>query len=305
MERVGVIVHPTRPVVDALEVVERWTAEHGSELVQIRTGDQPRVAPAGDVGDCDLIVALGGDGTILKALHASTNARTPVLGVAYGSLGALTTVPADELRRGLDRYDAGEWRARELPALVIRADGVRVASAINDLVVARGRGTQLLLDLSVDGELYVRLAGDGVVLATPLGSSAYSMAAGGPLLADGADAFLCTPLAMHGGCAPPIVVEGNGEVTLQLHPGHSGFYVDVDGFPVATEAQRFEAKREHAYATLVAFEDSRTTIPMLRARGLIADSPRVTGQDGRMEQIGRPTQGGVPDQRYGWRPPRP
>jgi NAD+ kinase len=279
MERVGVIVHPTRHVLDAVEVVEGWVADHGLEVVQIPTGEQPPVAPPDGVGACDLVVAIGGDGTILKALHAAAQTRTPVLGVAYGSLGALTTVPTDELRAGLDRFAAGDWRARELPALAIRAGDAHVASAINDLVVARGRGTQLLLDVSVDGELYVRLAGDGIIVATPLGSSAYSMAAGGSLLAEESDGFVCTPLAMHGGCAPPLVVTGSEQVTLEVHPGHSGFHVDVDGAAVDIEAERYAVTREHPYATLVALEDSRTSFPRLRARGLISDSPRVAGRD--------------------------
>jgi NAD+ kinase len=279
MERVGVVVHPTRPVLDSLEVVERWAAERGFELVQLAVGEQPRVAPAGEVVHSDLVVALGGDGTILKALHKSAAARVPVLGVAYGSLGALTTVPRGGLRAGLDRFAAGDWRARELPALEVRAGGELLARAINDLVIARGRGTQLLIDVHMDGELYTRLAGDGVIVATPMGSSAYSMAAGGSVLAAGADAFLCTPLAMHGGSAPPLVVAGASAVTLDVHPGHSGYYVDVDGFAVATDALRFEVTRGSAYATLVAFSDTDTALSRLRARGLIADSPRVLGQE--------------------------
>jgi NAD+ kinase len=280
MQRVGVLVHPTRHVLDAVDLLKSWTSERGLRLVQVPTGEQPTVAPAGEVDACDLIVALGGDGTILKALHASARTNTPVLGVAYGSLGALTTVPTDELRSGLDRFAAGDWRARKLPALGIRSAGTAIGSAINDVVVARGRGTQLLVDVSVDGELYARAAGDGVVVATPLGSSAYSMAAGGPLLAAAADAFVCTPLAMHGGCAPPVVVPGGSEVTLDIHPGHSGFYVDVDGFALETDARQFAVTREQQFATLVAFEDSRTGLPRLRERGLIADSPRVVGSAG-------------------------
>jgi hypothetical protein len=104
------------------------------------------------------------------------------------------------------------------------------------------------------------------------------MAAGGSLLADGADSFVCTPLAMHGGCAPPLVVGAGGEMTLELHPGHSGFYVDVDGSAVETDARQFAVTREHPYATLVDLGDARTSLPSLRARGLIADSPRVLGQ---------------------------
>jgi NAD+ kinase len=166
-----------------------------------------------------------------------------------------------------------------LPALEIRAGGRHVASAINDGVISRGRGTQLLVDVRVDGELYARLAGDGVIVATPLGSSAYSMAAGGSLLAEAANAFLCTPLAMHGGCAPPLAVAGASVVTLDVHPGHSGYYLDVDGFAVPTDALRFEVTTRAAYATLVGFDAATTALSRLRARRLIIDSPRVAGQD--------------------------
>ena len=289
MERVGVLVHPTRPVQDAVELLRCWTAERGLELVQIPVGEQPSVAPPGKVSACDLIAALGGDGTILKALHAAARTGTPVLGVAYGSLGALTTVAQDELRTGLDRYLAGDWRARRLPALAVGTGNGQLASAINDLVLARGGGTQLVLDLCVDGELYVRVAGDGIVVATALGSSAYSMAAGGALLAAGTTAFVCTPLAMHGGCAPPLVVADDREVTIEVHPGHGGFNLDIDGFRVDSEAQRFAVSSEHAYATLVALDESRTGLPGLRERGLISDSPRVIGLHHRAQRAERAT----------------
>ncbi|MDQ6818074.1 MAG: NAD(+)/NADH kinase [Actinomycetota bacterium] len=279
MERVGVLVHPVRPVLDAVEVLQCWTGERGLELVQIPAGEQPSVAPPGEVSACDLVAALGGDGTVLKALHTAARTRTPVLGVAYGSLGALTAVPQNELRAALDRFAAGDWVARPLPALDLVAGGGHLAAAINDVVLARQAGTQVAVDVSVDGELYVRLAGDGIVVATALGSSAYSMAAGGSLLTAGTNAFVCTPLAMHGGCAPPLVVPDDRKVTLEVHPGHGGFGLAIDGFRVDTEAQRFVVSSEHAYATLVGLTDSRTGLPRLRERGLISDSPRVLARD--------------------------
>ncbi len=224
---------------------------------------------------CDLVAALGGDGTVLKALHVAAATRTPVIGVAYGSLGAITTVPEAELRAGLDRFAAGDWVARRLPALKLdTADGT-IAWAINDLVLARRGGTQLIVDVSVAGELYARVAGDGVVVATPLGSSAYSMAAGGPLLSIDLNALVCTPLAMHGGCAPPLVVAGGHEVTLDAHPGHGGFDLEVDGFECETTAERFVVSHEAQYTTLVDLGGVKTGLAGLRARGLIADSPRV------------------------------
>jgi NAD+ kinase len=187
----------------------------------------------------------------------------------------LTTVPENELGAALDRFAAGDWLARHLPALDVGAGGAHVAWAINDLVLSRRGGTQLVVEVCVDGELYVRTAGDGIVVATPVGSSAYSMAAGGSLLAAGTNAFVCTPLAMHGGCAPPLVVSDDRELTIEIHPGHGGFDLEVDGFRVETESHRFSVGSRHAYATLVELDGSRSGLPWLRERGLISDSPRV------------------------------
>jgi NAD+ kinase len=278
MERVGVVVHPARVVTDALEVLRAWTQERGLELVQIEAGRQPPVAPPGEVDSCDLIAALGGDGTVLKALHAAHDTGTPVLGVAYGSLGALSAVPQVEFRTGLERFAAGDWFAQRLPALLVASPEGRLACALNDVVILRGAGTQLILDLYVGEELYARVAGDGVVMATPLGSSAYSMAVGGPVLVADADAFICTPLAMHGGCAPPLVVSEHQRITVQVHRTLGGFEVDVDGFKMPTEADRFEVARDGSYATLVGLDGSCGGVTRLRERGLIADSPRIVGE---------------------------
>jgi NAD+ kinase len=123
------------------------------------------------------------------------------------------------------------------------------------------------------------MAGDGIVVATPVGSSAYSMAAGGSLLAASTNAFVCTPLAMHGGCAPPLVVSDDREVTIAIHPGHGGFDLAVDGSLVETEAHRFSVSSEQAYATLVVLNGSHSGLPWLRERGLISDSPRAVAKE--------------------------
>ena len=281
MQRLGVVVHPTRVVEDAVEVLRRWTEERGLELVQVPTGQQPEVATPGEVGQEDLITALGGDGTVLKALHAAHRTATPVLGVAYGSLGALSAVPYAKLRAGLDRFAQGDWFGQRLPALTVTSAGHRFASAMNDVVVIRRGGTQLMIDVQVNGDLYARVAGDGIAIATSLGSSAYSMAAGGPLLAPPTNAFVCTPLAMHGGCAPPLVVDEKQNVTVYVHPSHGGFELDVDGFKLETDADRFDLSCDGAYATLVGLDGSCGGLPRLRDRGLISDSPRIVEEETR------------------------
>lgn len=281
MERVGVLVHPVRPVHEALDVLREWTGRHGLELVQIPAGEQPSVAPEGEVTACDLVTALGGDGTVLKALHVAARTHTPVMGVAYGSLGALTAVPETELFGGLDRFAAGDWVALRLPALCLATSEGELAWALNDIVMARRGGTQLVVDVRVGDELYVRVAGDGVIVATPLGSSAYSMAAGGPLLSVASEAFVCTPLAMHGGSAPPLVVPSDSEITLEAHPGHDGFDLNVDGFRVRSSHERFVVTAVPHHSTLVAMDGIVTGVTGLRERGLISDSPRVLVRDGR------------------------
>jgi NAD+ kinase len=265
-----------------LETLNRWSDAHGAELVEVGPRDSPLGAgAAADLAACDLIVAVGGDGTVLTALRAAGETDTPVLGVACGSLGALSGVSAAGLAAALDSIAAGRWWARRLPALVARTAGDHVASAINDLVLIRRGGNQLVIRISVGEDLYTRLAGDGVVVATPLGSSAYSMAAGGPLLVAGASAFVCTPLTMHGGCAPPVIVPADSTVVLEVDPGHGGFDFEVDGHRVDSTATRFEVKTQDGYATLVGLEHPDSGIPGLRRRGLITDSPRVLARDSR------------------------
>jgi NAD+ kinase len=232
------------------------------------------------VSACDLVAAIGGDGTVLRALHAASRTQTPVLGVARGSLGALTTVTAAALGGALDRFASGDWAPRHLPALAVRTRDGQLANAINDLVLFRRGGTQLRVELFVGDELYARVAGDGIVIATPLGSTAYSMAAGGPVLLAGTKAFVCTPLAMHGGNAPPLVVFDDREVKLEVTPGLGGLELEVDGQGLETPATRFSVSTRHDYATLVALGDSEGDLAGLRRRGLIADSPRIVAEHG-------------------------
>jgi NAD+ kinase len=281
--RLALVVHPTRPVDTALATLRRWADECGIDLVQLTVegGPHREVAPVATLADGDLVVAVGGDGTVLSALRESAAHGAPVLGVACGSLGALSAVTADELAPSLVRVRAGDWRPRSLPALSIRAAGAPDDWAANDWVVVRRGAGQLVAEVDVDGERYVRLAGDGVVVATPLGSSAYSMAAGGPVLASDTSAFVCTPLAMHGGSAPPLVVPADATLTVEVHPGYAGFDVEVDGHRRALTDRRFEFALHMSKLTLVTFGAAGRGLAGLRRRGLIADSPRVLARDER------------------------
>jgi NAD+ kinase len=277
--RVALVVHPTRDIDNAVATLERWTAREGLELVQLEAkGNSRVVADQGTVSAADLVVALGGDGTVLAALRAA--AGTPVLGVACGSLGAMSAVTAEELDRALDRFQEGDWIARSLPALAIESDAGDDWAANDFVLVRRGAG-QVTADVTVDDELYVRLAGDGLIVATPLGSSAYTMAAGGPIVVAGTTVFLCTPLAMHGGNAPPLVIPADATLSVDVRPSYAGYDVEIDGQRRHATATSYRFVLEKDRLSLVTFGRTGRGLTPLRKRGLIADSPRIMARDRR------------------------
>jgi NAD+ kinase len=281
--RIALVVHPTRPVEAALETLKRWAEQQELEVVQLPfvVGEQRQVSAGGEVEPGDLVVALGGDGTVLSALRAAAPGNAPVLGVACGSLGALTAVPGDRLDEALERVRTGDWIARRLPALVIQPADAPDEWALNDFVVVRRGAGQVVAHVSVDGEPYVRLAGDGVIVASPLGSSAYSMAAGGPVLVWGTRAMVCTPVAMHGGSAPPLVVPASSSVRVEVHPGFAGFDIEIDGHTSPLQALDYRVSLRDEKVTLVTLAERGLGLAGLRERRLITDSPRILARDDR------------------------
>jgi NAD+ kinase len=282
--RLALVVHPARQIETALATLERWAGEHGVDVVQIATagGSEREIARRGELEDGDLVVAVGGDGTVLAALRAAAPRDAPVLGVACGSLGALTATHADQLETALERFRAGDWAARRLPALAIEPAQSQAQWAVNDFVVVRRGAGQVVVDLYAGDELYIRLAGDGLIVATPLGSSAYSMAAGGPVIVSGTPAVVCTPLAMHGGNAPPLVVPASTGVQVKVHPSFAGFDIELDGHTHPFQDLDYQVSLHEDKVTLVSFGDLGRGLTDLRQRRLITDSPRVLARDDRL-----------------------
>jgi NAD+ kinase len=281
--RLGLVVHPQRAIADALETITRWSEARGVDVAQVPSVGQDRdVAKPGKVADCDAIVALGGDGTTLAALRAAAPAGLPVLGVACGSLGALTATTADELEEALDRLAAGDWTARDLPALAL---GDELLAAVNDLVVVRDGASQVAAEVYVDGELFVRFAGDGFVVATPLGSSAYTLAAGGPVIAPESSGMVFTPLSPHGGHCPSLVCGPESRIVVELDPGHGGARIELDGqirdHVPRRSPRTLEIALRAAHATLVVLGGEESLLAGLRRRRVIMDSPRMLARDDR------------------------
>jgi NAD+ kinase len=217
-----------------------------------------------------------------------------VLGIACGSVGALTTVTADETVVALDAVAERRWAPLAIPGVELTWQDGATAVAINDFVAIRKGASQVQVAVSVDDVLYVKLSGDGVVVATPIGSSAYTMAAGGPVLAPGADGMAVTPLAPHGGSCPPLVAGPRSELTIAVEPGWGGVRYEVDGRAIEAATHEFALRLSPDYATLVGLHDAEARLTGLRRRGLVLDSPRVLIREARLHDIKLP---GVPPSR--------
>ena len=206
VERAAVVTHGRADVVAA--AVERLRAlarQHGVELLEDET-----VTPA----DADIAVVLGGDGTMLRALTRFLGTGVPVVGVNFGRVGFLTAISEGELDAQLARVFAGDHVVVELPTLEVELDGERRV-AINDVVAASASvGRMVELAWSVGGEALGSQACDGIICATPPGSTAYNLSNGGPVLVWGLDAMAVTFIAPHSLHARSMVVPRGLDVVV-------------------------------------------------------------------------------------------
>jgi NAD+ kinase len=282
LRQLGLIVHPTRPVQSALEEIGAWASAHGAKVGQVPVPGQTRaVMDPVEAAACDVLLGLGGDGTALTALHAGAPTSRPVLGVACGSIGMLTSVGAERVAWALEQIANGRWMPVAIPGLDVAWDQAHGGVAVNDVAIVRDGSGQIMVSIAVDGVLYAGVAGDGLVVATALGSSAYTMAAGGPILAPGAEGMVATPLAAHGGSCPPLVAGSTSELELSIEPGYGGVRCELDGRPTPVAGRRLTIRHRRDYATLVTLAEDEPRLTGLRRRGLVLDSPRVLVRDTR------------------------
>jgi NAD+ kinase len=279
---IGLVVHPSRAIDGPVGELRGWADRQDVGLVQVPAScQQQQVASPGDADDCDLILAIGGDGTTLAAIRAGALADRPVLGVACGSLGVLTAAPASDVVRVLERFGAGDWAPKSLPALDVVREKEEPVFALNDVAIVRAAPGQVRVSAEVDGALFAQMAGDGCLVSTPVGSSAYALAAGGPLLDPGTDAFLLTPLPVHGGSRPPLVVPTGSSITLHVAPGHVAARLEIDGQTADTHIGSLTVTLRAGVATVVTFADQEPFLTRLRRLGIVTDSPRIVAEEAR------------------------
>jgi NAD+ kinase len=232
---IGLILHPTRDPGPAAETIVAWARARATDVL-VRHEDAHR-CPAGvqAVGEEELatraqaLLSIGGDGTMLGALRLVVGRDVPVLGVNLGKLGFLIEVEPDELDGALDRLERGDFTIEPHSALLVEGPDLEMAG-FNEMAITRIPGEGIVhAQLRVGGQRIGRMRGDGVVIATPMGSTAYSYASGGPVVSPGLDAVVVTPTASMFGISRPLVVSTAEPIHLSLLPDSGAAALEIDG----------------------------------------------------------------------------
>ena len=240
MNTVGILTKPKFPdVTHILKDLVAWLRERGKEVVldgkaaaligEPAASQTPQLAML-----CDMVLVLGGDGTMLNAARLVEQRAVPILGVNMGGLGFLTEVSLEHLYPTLEKVFAGEFYLEERLMLRARIDRhgehVAQATALNDVVVSKGTLSRMIeMHLSIDGQFVTSLRGDGLIVSTPTGSTAYSLSAGGPIINPSVQAFILTPISPHTFTHRPLLIPGSARIEVLLASKDEGAMTTFDG----------------------------------------------------------------------------
>jgi len=271
--RIAFAVRPHRPEADALaDRAEAWLARRGHGSVRSVMTDRTI-----DLDGADLLVSLGGDGTLLRSVDNALPTGVPVLGVNLGRLGYLTEVEPAGLETALSRFLEGDYEVEErmtLSVAVTTADGrvTQERCALNEATVEKTvPGHTVRIAASIDGTPFVTYAADGLLLATPTGSTAYNLSARGPLLSPRLRALVLTPVSPHMLFDRPLVLDAEQRVHLEILGPRPAVLV-VDGLTVADlePGATVDCREGDRPARFVTF-GSRDFHAILRAKFHLAD----------------------------------
>lgn len=264
--RIGVVGYPRdEELSEVLRRLAELTARYDAELYlvpELRT----IVEGAGvfDADDVDLLVTLGGDGTLLSGARTVADSDIPVLGVNLGHLGFLTSVSSTDLDAAFESLMRGDyWLDRRfmLDVHVLRTTGEERSAfvALNDAVLHKG-GLARMIRIALfigDAEEIGTYSADGIILSTPTGSTAYSLSAGGPIVEPTVDCIVATPISPHTLAVRPLVLPGTSVLTIEVRSPGAELILTVDGQDGARleSGERLQIRRSDTAVPLVRFED--------------------------------------------------
>jgi NAD+ kinase len=258
---VGLVAKRTHDTIAAtVRTVEGVLRHHGIKVLLDRECAKHLGRPGEAVarrtmnGRVDLGICLGGDGTFLSVARKFAPFGTPVLGVNLGRLGFLTEVDAEGFEEFLDRYLAGHCVVSERMMLDAEVEGTPAGerprvSVLNDVVINKAALARMLdFEVQVDGQFVTNYRADGLILSTPTGSTAYSLAAGGPILMPQLEAIVVNPICPHALSQRPIVIPSSAEIRVKLTGSVDDVYLSLDGqvgSPLASDAALVVRRSPH------------------------------------------------------------
>ncbi len=262
---VGIYHHPTHPPAREFAEQLRKRIENekgGGGTVWVASAFDP-VASTRDLPGTDLLICLGGDGTVLRAARAVIPYAIPILGVDMGRVAFLTECTAQQLLEQLPQVLQGDGRVEERAMIDVRmsgfaaADAPQYVQALNDVIVGRRSvGRPIAVNVHVDGDLIGVITADAVIVATATGSTGYSLSAGGPVLHPLSRSLVVTPVASHLATAAPIVLPDNAVIELSaVTEGTTAFSIDGQGQLAMDGASTVAVKRSNHVARLLRFWD--------------------------------------------------
>lgn len=278
MKTAAIISKPSKPELSQiLPQVCEWFLQHGYQIVMDEEtaaySERGTIVPRTEIAEKspNFALVLGGDGTLLSAARSISPAGIPILAVNLGSLGFLTEVPLDELFQTLDSVDRGECLAEDRS--VIQCRMMRAGKcqgeyfALNDIVVNKSAIARLVgFDLYIDDSFVLQYKADGVIVATPTGSTAYSLAAGGPVLMPAVDAFVITPVCPHALTHRPLVIRDSADVEIVVRSEDEEAFLTIDGqvgIPLQRDDRVTCKKADH---TVRLFRMRKTFFDVLRSK---------------------------------------
>jgi NAD+ kinase len=233
---VGLVLHPGRDCNSAMFELLAWASKRKVTVLALQEEASRVPGPVETVGPHDLperanlLVSLGGDGTMLRALRIACGTPTPVLGVNVGKLGFLAEIDPPEMSEALYAIDEQRFTVETRSAVQAEFLG-RKTVAFNDVDLARipGRGASAVVELTVEAHPFVRYAADAVIVATPTGSTAYNFSAGGPIVSPNVEGLLVTPAAPHSAFNRALFLAAAEKLTLTVLPRSGELAVEADG----------------------------------------------------------------------------
>ncbi len=236
IRKAGIVIKPHAPSVEGiLKIVVEYFEGRGiacvlEDVAARRLGRPAGLARPEVPAASDLVVVLGGDGTLLSVAHYAAQAGVPVMGVNLGRLGFLTEIPVSEATLTLDSFLAGDTSVISPRWLLEARTANTVSTCLNDVVVTKGAVARMIeLTIGIDGKEVATLKADGLIVSTPTGSTAYSLSAGGPILHPQVPAIVLTPICPHTLSFRPLSVPATSTVSVRLLTGGEEVYLTLDG----------------------------------------------------------------------------